>query len=150
METATIMMFVAGGAILLAIVLGIAKAMKGSKKKVPGVRPEGAAQGARKQQNKRGWRAPAGHYFNDADELIDEVGNLIIDMMIIAELCNEPYDGVVVSAAVPIEENLVPTIEEGPIESAPVVSAPEPVPSYSAPDPSPSDGGGGSDNADDD
>lgn len=44
----------------------------------------------------------------------------------------------------------MPTIEEGPIESAPVVSAPEPVPSYSAPDPSPSDGGGGSDNADDD
>lgn len=70
---------------------------------VPGVKPEGPPPpmpqekdkkqwATNKMQNKRGWKAPAGHHFNDIDVLVTDVGSLIIDMAMIAQLCGESYE----------------------------------------------------------
>lgn len=107
----TTMMVVAVGAIVLAVVLFIVKQLQRSAKPqesagfaamgVPGVKPKGPPPPmpqekrqwkTKKMQNKRGWKAPAGHHFDDDDELVTDLGSSIVDMAIIAQLCGERYE----------------------------------------------------------
>ncbi len=64
-------------------------------REVPGVRPIGPPPPmppcpAKKMRNKRGWKAPVGHYFGNDGELFTDAGEMILDMMIAAQLCGEP------------------------------------------------------------
>ena len=58
---------------------------------VPGVRPLGPPPPmpprAKRRLNNKGWTAPGGHHFNEADQLVDEAGELIVDMVMTAQLC---------------------------------------------------------------
>ncbi len=96
----------AGVAVGLVIMIVMAKKIKASSRNpgstdccadrgVPGVRPIGPPPPmppcpAKKMSNKRGWKAPAGHYFGNDDELFTDAGEMILDMMIVAQLCGEP------------------------------------------------------------
>ena len=52
-----------------------------------------AARAKRGQRlNRRGWRAPEGHYFDDDDCLFTDAGDAILDLVIMAQLCGESYD----------------------------------------------------------
>lgn len=94
----TIAIWIAGGAIGLAIVLGIVKALRPKASQFAESNDSfgidsvaGAAMGApiseQRRRNKRGWNAPSNHWFDDDGHLHDDTGNLIMDMLIIAELC---------------------------------------------------------------
>ncbi len=176
----TVMIVVAGGAIILAIMVAIMNKMKSPTQNtqagfgaigVPGVRPKGPPppmppmpahldkDGRKKKfRNKKGWRAPAGHYFNKEDELYTDAGELIMDMMLMAQLCGEQYDAVepapqeIESAhgtvPVPVDtesaaSEVTPTSDFSDLNTAPStpVSAPAPEP-YSVPEPSYGGGGG--------
>lgn len=97
METSTLALVVAFGAIALAILMAIMKKAKGPVENTQdsavlapkAVKPPPTP---RRRQNKHGWRAPSGYYFNDDDELVTDVGDIIMDMMTIALLCGEQYD----------------------------------------------------------
>lgn len=102
MEIATLLPVVAGGAIGLAVltwILGRASQKAGppNERPVPGVTPKGPPPpmppAPKKIVNRRGWRAPNGYHFNDADELVSITGDLILDLMIVADLCDASYDG---------------------------------------------------------
>ncbi len=46
------------------------------------------------QTNNRGWRAPERYYFNENGDLFDTLsGDMFTDMMVIAGICGEEYDG---------------------------------------------------------
>lgn len=153
----TIAITVASVAIGLAIIIAIKNAVTGRRKNVSqenapsavaalgtmaaarttlGVKPEGPPPPMppmKKRVNKRGWRAPAGHYFNDRDELFTDAGDLILEMMMVAQLCGEQYDGDVIDEVVPVME-----IEE-PVGTETIASRPEPVVSEVTPSSSFSD-----------
>jgi uncharacterized membrane protein YgcG len=91
---------IAGGCILVAILIGIAQKARGSSEQnsqpslgvgTMAAQPSGNNGPARRRRNRRGWQAPARHHFNDDDELVDDVGNIIIDLVTIASLCGEQY-----------------------------------------------------------
>lgn len=138
META--MIVVAVGAIVLAAVLLLVKQMKRSANppqsagfaamRVPSVKPKGPPPPmppekkqwkVKKMKNKRGWKAPAGHYFNDDDELVTDLGSLIVNMSLIAQLCGERHDGFNVEL-VPKEPVGTETIASHPEPAAEVTS----------------------------
>ncbi len=121
-----------GAMIGLAIVIVIALVRKAkasscdkldccADREVPGVRPIGPPPPMpscpeKKVRNKRGWKAPSGHYFNDNDELFTDAGEMILDMMIIAQLCGES------TTTAPNVESLAPDPVSEPAPVAEVTS----------------------------
>lgn len=110
----TWLLYVAGGAMLLAVLMWLTSRGKKSASQtgccsdspamgtmaVPSVKPKGPPppmppmpshldkDGRKKRfRNTKGWTAPAGHYFNDDGELFTDDGDLITDMLMIANLC---------------------------------------------------------------
>lgn len=123
-------MYMGFGAAGLAIVIAIMNRLMG-KIHVPKQTSAGsqcrAIPGNQKQCNKRGWRAPADHYFDANDELYTDAGDLIMDLSMAAVLCGEvlepgqatfespveaPEDSVIGAEAVGLE-----TIASYPVES---------------------------------
>lgn len=156
------MLYVAGGAMMLAIVMWLAKRGKSKNSQtthasppamgvmgVPSVKPKGPPPpmpSARKAQNRRyrnrkGWTAPSGHYFNDADELFTDAGDLIVDMLIIANLCGiDDYvkevaevDESVSTETIASGSEVGPSSDFSDLHTAPStsVSVPEPAPAQS-------------------
>lgn len=129
----------------------------------------------RKYRSRKGWRAPAGYYFDEDDCLFTDTGDLIGDMIMIAHLCGidnyvpsvadgytaeevaeHEHEAAVHDAAVVLtspESEVTPNTDFSSLHTAPStpVSAPEPAPtpSYEPPAPSYSEpssySGGGSD-----
>lgn len=184
------MVFVAGGAILLAVLMWLFKRKSQSSQSsqttcssppamgVMGVKPKGppppmppARKTNKKYRNKKGWSAPSGHYFDDNDCLFTDAGDMIADILMIADLCGiDDYapsteDGYTAEecaeheheAAAAAEDVKEPVSEVSPSSdfsdlhtapSAPVSApAPAPAPSYT---PEPSSYGGGDDSGGDD
>jgi hypothetical protein len=176
----TIPIVIAGAAIVGAIIIAIVQATKKRKKNASsgdvniGLAPMVASPKPphsateyhapapvrnRNRRNKRGWRAPAGHYFDDDDQLHTDAGDLILDMIMIAQLCGEQHDpdavlghesheipveavGSETIASRPVESEVSPSTSFSDLQTAEETTRHEPAPSYS--DPEPSYGGGDS------
>jgi len=114
-------------AIILAVILFFAGGKSSAEENQPGTHfsPQAAVppdqMPVRKRANKRGWKAPAGHYFNELDELVTITGDLVLDLIIIAQLCGEEY-----TEPAPIEEPDPASMEE-PVGTETIASHPEPV-----------------------
>lgn len=178
MEPTTILIVAAVAAVLLAIILWVTGGSKkrAEEKPLVGVKPiepipapppmkttAASPSVTKRMKNKRGWKAPAGHYFNEMDQLVNDIGDVIIDMMIIAELCGEEYtviddlthesaDSAEIAddSGVELTEEPAPPIDESattepapavePVGTENISSPPQPAPVAPAPlpDPAPS------------
>ena len=152
----TVLLIVAGSAIVLAIVIAIKNKVKSPEKTEKPVgstyfgpmaaSPKPAKARSQRRNNKKGWRAPVGHYFDDDDQLYTDAGDLILDTMMVAQLCGERYDAPVeeIVEPAPAEESAMgagveavgsETIASRPGESE-IAASKTRQESYSAPEPS--------------
>lgn len=123
MDITTMMLIVAGGAMVIAIMLAIVQKVKGTHPQQqestnptkPAMSPmsvakrqsevlHGIREPSKRRRNKRGWQAPAGHYFGDDDQLYTDAGDLILEMAMVAQLCGERYYEEPEVPSAPIEE----------------------------------------------